>query len=133
MDNFHIDITSHGKTHFELAMRLASREGSFPVRYYGLQGKTRLVFFMYEPPPSSGFDIRELPCDMYLEDYTEFAWSWLYSRDCDFGTPPSVHDGETTKGFRVYTDERGFVEGMWQAFVAVEPKWGLQCTPTQTK
>ncbi len=132
MDNFQIDVTSYGREHFELALRLAAREGTFDVRYYGLVDGSKLILFMYDPPPCVSLEIRQLPTKMKLADVIEFAWSWLHSKECDYGKPP-YKGGEALKGFRVYTDERGFVDGMWQAFAAIEPKWGSQCTATQTR
>ena len=73
-------------------------------------------------------DVRGLPSRMGPDDYIEFAWSWLIS-ECPYPARPK--QGESFKGFRVYTDEWGMVNGIWQAFVAIEPVWAIECQETQ--
>ncbi len=128
MNNFQLEVVSSGKSHFELAMKLAGRDGAMKATHYGVQGKKRLALFICSPFDCD-WEVRELPSPMDVLDFTEFAWSWLHSGDCDYGNPPACSE-EPHKGFRVSVGSGGYVDHMWQAFVAVEPKWELQGTVT---
>ena len=47
---------------------------------------------------------------------------WLDS--IDYSSEPD-HDGDNAKGFRLYNEDWGHVDGRWEAFMAVTPIWAI--------
>lgn len=80
----------------------------------------RLVFFWAEPTNDPAFV--KFPFAMDIEGMADFATRWLAS--LDYGRRPD-HDGDNGRGWNVYTEGWGHVDGQWQAFVAVSPAWAM--------
>ncbi len=148
MDNFHIDVTSEGVSRLQDAMRLAfSGHGRNTVAtHYAVrearEGKRweapdgyrhphlmdwqdrpkphRLVFFW--SGTSSPSDAVALPFKLDADGAADFAQRWLAEQD--YGRQPD-HDGDNGKGWRLYCEGWGHVDGQWQAFVAVAPSWTM--------
>jgi hypothetical protein len=53
---------------------------------------------------------------------TDFVSKWL--SQVDYGTEPD-HDGSNGKGWTVWNDSWGRVNGEWQSFVAIKPTWAM--------
>lgn len=115
MDNFHIDITSEGDAQLREALDIAFGSKRQAIGYQIKGGK--LVFFWTEHK-----DATKLPFKMDAKRATDFAVAWL--SEADYGEEPD-HDGDNGKGWRVYNESWGHVNGLWQAFVAVEPVWAM--------
>ena len=63
-----------------------------------------------------------LPLEMTLKQAAGFAAGWL--EHADYGSRPDI-DGDSKRGWRLYTESWGHVGGEWQAFAAVHPAWAL--------
>lgn len=48
--------------------------------------------------------------------------AWL--AEADYGPEPR-HDGDNSKGWRIYNEDWTHVANRWEAFVAIEPVWML--------
>lgn len=53
------------------------------------------------------------------EAAARMAWDWLQT--AAYGD--DENDGATYRGWRVFNDEHGIVDGHWEAFLAVRPMW----------
>lgn len=80
----------------------------------------RIVLFWTDRKNEDGFV--PFPFKMDAKGAAEFVSRWL--AEADYGTPPS-HDGSNEKGWRVYCEDWGHVDGDWSAFLAVSPYWAL--------
>lgn len=116
MDNFHFDMTSEGVEKLKAAFALFSQPG-LKVIGYREDAKKGLVFYW-----SDSLRAIKLPFPMTLEQAAYFAAGWL--DHADYGREPD-HDGDNSKGWRLYTEDWGHVDGEWETFVAVQPKWAM--------
>ena len=131
-DNYHFDIASEGKKHFERAMQFAF-EDTFEGKQLKAIGYTvdehrigsyGLVFFKYKTePPERVPGFTSLPYEMKVEAATEFAWHWLQSQDYEKWEKEPGHDGSNHKGFRIYNEKWNRIGDWWGAFAAVKPEW----------
>lgn len=116
-DNFHFDITgaplfdclniaflgspSRKASHWIIE----SRENELPVLILSWrEGKNTVQF----------------PSPMNAEDCEPFITAWL--RSIDYGSEPD-HDGDNSKGWRVYNEMWGRINNSTYSFVAIEPVW----------
>ena len=80
----------------------------------------RMVFYWTEPTNVVGFT--RLPFRANAADIATIVERWLeevpYEREPD-------HDGDNGKGFRIYNEAWGHVDGHYQAFMAVSPVWAM--------
>lgn len=114
MDNRQIDVKSEGKTDFELALKLARKGKTIGFRVF----ENKLILYW-----AKSDKMQPLPYEMKVEETINFAWGWLEKNDPK--GEPMDHDGDNGKGFRVYNDSWGHVQGEWQAYIAIEPIWAL--------
>lgn len=122
-DNFHIDITSGSKEHFDMAMNIAFSNcpGKKAYRYsiddqYGL-----VLYWATDSISDSGLNkSHPLPYPMAVEEAINFVWGWLKS--APYGEEPD-HDGSNKKGWRVYNESWGHAGGSHYGFVAIQPEW----------
>ena len=115
MDNFAFDMTSEGNEQLKTALSLFSPPGR-KVTGYITDGK-QLIFYWYKSP-----DATDLPFPMTLEQAADFAAGWL--AHADYGGQPD-HDGDNGKGWRLYCNSWGSIDGHQYAFAAVEPVWSM--------
>lgn len=118
MDNFHFDMKSEGAERLKKALCLFSPPGGRVVGY-SVDGKTRLVLYWHASPAA---DYRPLPFPMTLEQAADLAVGWL--EHADYGKKPG-HDGSNDKGWRLYCEAWGQVDGDSYAFAALEPAWAM--------
>lgn len=117
MDNFHIDISAEGVTLFDQAMQIAfSQAPGRKATHYLKHSEKGFVLFWHE----EGGAI-ELPTPMRVEAAADLVWAWLEG-EADYGKQPD-HDGDNSKGWRVYNEEYGFVGNYRCSFVAIQPVW----------
>ncbi len=119
MDNFRIDITSEGVTDFDQALQIAFAHapGRKATHYQKDTGRGFLLFWNDEPGAI------ELPTPLRCAAAADLIWAWLEG-EADYGQPPD-HDGDNSKGWRVYNEDWGFA-GDWRCcFVAVQPVWAM--------
>ncbi len=114
MDNFHFDMTSEGKELLKAAMMLLPRT---EVVGYRVDDKKGLIFYWADSDKAT-----QLPYPMTLEQAADFAAGWL--DHASYGKQPD-HDGDNGKGWRLYNESWGHVDGEWEAFVAVMPVWAM--------
>ena len=132
LSHFLVDVTSTGYDHLLSVMQVAFSDivgakygKTYPKATHVLiEGSHRLTFFqaigeLRRQPISDGrFDqVIVLPEPIGAKQGADMVWDWLahaeYGRD--------EHDGEAYKGWRVFNQQFGIVDGHWDAFIAVRP------------
>lgn len=64
----------------------------------------------------------KLPSPIDAAGSCELAWNWLMEQD--YGPEPD-QDGDNEKGFRVYCNHWGHVEGYHYAIIGIVPAWAM--------
>lgn len=123
MDNKHIEVASEGKTDFEMAVKIACSNYKKIVGWtiYEKDGPKNLV--LHWAIPDKNTTINKLPFEMSIEQAIEFAWGWLQKEPISYSEPD--HDGINGKGFEVFNEAWGKVNGDWSACVAIRPIWAM--------
>lgn len=119
MDNFTVSIESEGRAHFERALSFFfDHVPGSKVLGYRVSEKKGLILYWSRP---KGI-FAEFPYEMNLGDAVNFAWGWIEK----VAYPPQPdHDGDNGKGFVIYNEDWGHVDGEWEAFVAIAPVWAM--------
>lgn len=115
-DNFHFDIT--GAPLFDcLNIAWIGAPGRKATNWVveHRENKSRLILAW-----SEDINFIKLPVPMSAEECEPFVMAWL--RTADYGESPD-HDGDNSKGWRVYNEAWGRIEGYTYSFVAIEPVW----------
>lgn len=73
-------------------------------------------------------DCTALPSEAGSILTADICWNWLQSKQAETVTIEGWdsnhdHDGHNSKGWRVYCEDWGHVDGMWQAICAVKPAY----------
>lgn len=85
---------------------------------FGLDNETNKMVFYSEKTEG----MLPLPFEMNVDGMTEFVWQWL--RNIPYPKEPINTKGTNEKGWYVYCDEGGGVNGFSRgAFVAIQPEW----------
>lgn len=118
MDNFHLDITSEGD--LVRPMELAFQRPERRAEGYLTHPEKGLVFFWYlkEAPPGTV----PFPFKMDHVGAADFARRWLAEQN--YGPRPT-HDGDNGKGWRLYNESWGSIDGCRGSFIAVKPAWAM--------
>jgi len=129
VDNRTIDFTGQGRRDLEAALRLMWGEpDKGGVQHYTVISKEPRRGS--EPVPTlvllrwSEGSCQSLPFRMDLEETIVFVNGWLNQKGLDYGQQPS-HDGNSKKGFRMFTEDWGHVNKLTAAFVAIQPAWAV--------
>lgn len=113
-DNAHFDITGA-----PLAICLQIATGiSSSGRVTGWRmdaDKNRLILYSLPSPRAT-----PLPAPLTGEALVLFVKAWL--DQASYGVEPD-HDGDNSRGFRIYNEDWGHIDHEYQAFVAIEPAW----------
>jgi len=138
MDNFRFDVTAwHGHLDFDLlrvVMRVAFA-GDKHATHYRVEPATlvkkaeprqqpqierpaRLIFGWHESMKGGV----KLPFKLDYIAAADWAERWLAEQD--YGPEPD-HDGSNSKGWRVYNEDWGHVDGCGYSFCAVQPDWAM--------
>lgn len=115
MDNFQFDMTSQGADTLKAALSLFNPPGRRVEGYSA--DKKKLVLYWGDSPRAT-----KLPFPMSLDEAADFAAGWL--KHADYGREPD-HDGDNGKGWRLYCEGWGHVDGDHCAFAAVQPVWAM--------
>ena len=84
-------------------------------------GPARLLFFWMAPPKVvRGFT--NLPFKATDQDIAIITQRWL--DEANYGPEPD-HDGDNGKGFRLFCEDWGHVDGHPEAFLAVTTAWAM--------
>jgi zinc transporter ZupT len=119
MDNFCINIISEGQDHLTAALKLGFRD--YKATFYAVSPDAkRLTYFWSDP---SGHICHSLPFKFTHADAASFTHRWL-QESASYSNEPDI-DGSCGKGWRVFTDSLGHVDGIWQSIVAIEPVWAM--------
>ena len=113
MDNFRIDITSEGDESLKKVLGLFRYK---QVAGYSIKDN-KLVLYWTKSSKATMF-----PFMMNLDEIAVFVLGWL--RSASYGQKPDI-DGDCGKGWRIYNEDWGRVDGDWEAFCAIEPVWAL--------
>lgn len=135
MNNFGFDVTSLGDEHFVATLKLALEMRGFKkATHYRIgpsAGRTpmdvvahRLVFFWAEPKDLPK-DARAsaLPYEMDHDAIASFALHWL-KNGAVYGKRPD-HDGDNSRGWRVFVEDWGHVDGSFYGLIGVQPVWAM--------
>lgn len=122
MDNFRFNVVWQGEKTFRILLAmLIDRKGGKKFEYFRIDEREnkspRLILYCYESKKAN-----KLPYPMTPEALIDFAWNWLQT--VDYGRQPD-HDGDNGKGWHLYTEDWGHVDGDWAAFCAIEPAWAM--------
>lgn len=147
MDNRSINVCSVGQEDLTLALKIAWK--NVPGRtishykvinltqktsYYG-EPTTRHIeeyveddkgihtLILYWSNPNKK-DVKELPYPLNLDQTITFVEGWLNQ----VTYPKCEEDGgdiSTEKGWKLFTDDWGHVQGDWATFVGIQPKYAL--------
>jgi hypothetical protein len=126
MENFRFDITARGDLTAAMTVAFSWRrtalfysihEPTAPLESGG-EGRPRRLIFYWRA--ESGQDLPRLPLEADAPAAAELARLWLAK--AEYGPEP-YHDGTSSKGWRVYNEERAIVDGHWGAICAVTPVW----------
>lgn len=115
MDNFYIKITSKGSL-------LKAMEIAFDQRRaeaFAIDADKGLIFLWRQ---SGTKPWQPLPFKMDASGAADFATRWL--AEADYGREPD-HDGDNGKGWCIYVDNWGRVDGYDYSIVAVKPAWAM--------
>jgi hypothetical protein len=96
-----------------------------PPFKYGREPKPlRLVFYdnRYKSSEPEGGDQTALPFTLDAAGAADFAARWL--AEADYGKQPD-HDGDNGRGWRLYNESWGHVDGHFSAIIAVAPNWAM--------
>lgn len=125
MDNFRFDITAGGDKTFKDAMNLAFLQNSKGAKFWAVRpadGTKPLRMVFYWTDSDGAKDVLPFGFTMDPVGCAEFALRWL--AEADYGPQPD-HDGDNSKGWRIYNEGWGHVDGHWSAIVAVTPSWSM--------
>lgn len=153
MDNFQVDVTSTGRSEFELVMEILTRNiPGQEVVSYALHPKLGMVLFWSheaklfgeEPQwPPFAADVNQdewrrvrdkNKADVTLVEVTRLPYpmkgkaivdfAWNWLGVADRGPEPGF-DGTTGPGWRVYTEKYGRVGNSHLSCVAIRPVWAM--------
>lgn len=122
MDNFHIDITSRIKSHFDEILQIAfDQSPGRKATHYKITKKHGFILYWHE----DGKDSIAFPYEMEYKDVVPFVWGWLQKVEYgDYENP--IDDGgdvDNVKGFRIFNEDWGHVDNSSYAFIAIRPAW----------
>lgn len=118
-DNYHFDVRSDTREHFDMAMILAFSRGRTAATHYRINEGNLVLLWHAE----SGSDANPLPYEMGVEAAIPFAWHWLES--AEYPREPDV-DGSIKKGFRIRNDESWeHVDGDPYGIAVIQPSWQM--------
>ena len=137
MDNFHIDITAEGNELLANAMKIALNQWikivGYVIREPNIAFKhekynhldiparrARMIFLWSDFEKIEGFV--PFPFVMDAAGCADFAQRWL--ANVDYGKQPD-HDGDNEKGWRIYNEGWGHVDGLHSAAIAISPAWAM--------
>lgn len=123
MDNFQMDIRSRVKTHFDEALRIAfDAAPGRKATHYRITEKYGFILY-WDGDGVKG--VIAFPYEMSYKDAIPFVWGWLQKVDYDIYEEPCDDGGdvENVKGFRIFNEMWGHVDGDHYAFIAVKPAW----------
>ncbi len=117
MDNFKFDMISKGSADFKTALKLFNYKTVVGYRVHEEKG-----LMLYHAKVDASKDMILLPYEMTIEQASDFAYGWVVNMKIE---DEPDHDGSNGKGWRVYNESWGKVNGEWQCFVAIQAVWAM--------
>lgn len=138
MDNFQFDVTAwQGHLDFDLlqvVMRIAFADHDKATVYRVISPVFEKVAQPRQPPQiekpatlvfgwhESMRNSIKLPFTLDFVGASQWAHRWL--KEQDYGREPD-HDGNNSKGWRVFNENWGHIGDDFYAFVAIQPAWAM--------
>ena len=120
--HFLVDVTAHGRDNLDRVLGVAFSDiiaGEKRATHCRVDGHRQLTLFTRPPKSVEATAAKPFPGPMSCPQVTDFVWWWLQQ----VRYPTDEHDGSSRKGWRVFNDQFGIVDGCWETFVAVRPMW----------
>lgn len=117
-DNFKVDVTGIGDNVLNWSLEILAQDHVSVVGYRidnTNPNTPKLIFYWAK---SDKFHPLLVPIS--TNKLGDTIQKWLAEQD--YGNEPDI-DGNSRRGFRIYTDSWGMVDGEWQTSFAVEPEW----------
>ena len=121
MDNFRFDITASGDLEDWLHCCIGENRKTVGWSVCSDREYPRLILYWIGPGNIEN-KYNLLPFPMKYDQVAMFVKGWLDT--VDFGTQPD-HDGDNSRGWRIYNEDWGHVDGQYQAFMAITPVWAM--------
>jgi hypothetical protein len=112
MSDTMINITSHGEKYFKKAFEFSQ----YKAKGYKIKENCFILYWT----ESDDEDYISFPYEMEMDQASSFIYNWL--KQSDYPQEPD-HDGNNSKGWRVFNESWGNVGGDWKTFLAVMPVW----------
>ena len=122
LSHFLVDVTALGRDNLDriLAVAFSDTVGRTKLAtHFHADGHRQLTLFVRPPNPDRVTGAISFPQSASQQQAAELVWHWLQH----IQYPPDEHDGSSEKGWRVFNEEFGIVDGCWEAFVAIRPMW----------
>ena len=121
-DNFHFNICSDSRTHFDMAVEIGFAGAAGGKAYsYKISPEKGIILSWQKEGLKDGYMILSYP--LTSETAKNFLWDLLKS--IEFSEKQPDHDGDNEKGFRIYNESWSRVDGNFYAFMAVRPEWQM--------
>lgn len=134
MDNFQMDVTAEDRKTLLQLLEIAFRHNCpggkashwaeidtvFEDGWSGSQ--PRKVLILYWSPPESDQKAIRLPSACDAIKASNYVEDWLDA--VDYGPEPD-HDGDNGKGFRLFCDFWGHVNGSHYSIIGISPAWAM--------
>lgn len=119
MDNFQFDVTYEGNDKLSALMQILCNR---KVVGYRVSPQKGLIFYWTD---SSKPGYHKFPFAMKQDQAAAFASAWLFEAQyTEYEEEPDI-DGSCGKGWRLYNESWGHVDGEWQASLAIMPAWAM--------
>lgn len=121
MDNRQFCVNGSGKELLAACLNLAFRTKWDRTKAVGymITKKHGMILLWAEKDGMNPF-----PCKLDATSCLGVIWEWLESNpevDYESWDADADHDGHNSKGWKVYCEDWGHVNGMWEAFIAIKP------------
>lgn len=125
MDNAIFNV--NGKTHNDLLQTLTlafNQKGANTTAVGWTTSPSHGLIFLWSMDSADG---QRLPVPLNAELCADVAYTWLAGKEAESIIPTGTwdidlgHDGHNSKGFRVFKEDWGHVNGSWKAICAVMP------------
>lgn len=123
MDNRRLDITSQGEAALAHAMALAWDNAAGSKTSHYRISKDSPTFVLYWSKPEEHQSALALPYPLKLDEAVALVAGWL--RETMPSGPEPDHDGDNGKGWRVFNEAWGHVNGSQYGICAIQPVWAM--------
>lgn len=119
MDNFLFDVTSRGSQQLKLILELVFAGSHNKATHYQIipidNQQTLVLYWSYDTGAV------KLPAACNATEAAAHIESWLKEQKSD----EPDHDGNNSRGWRVFNEAWGHVAGSHYAFIAIQFRWAM--------